>query len=201
MKKSVKTIVVPAVVCAMMLSSVACNKGDGGSTGGGSSAAKGETIDTGVFSAVCPDGYMNIPQTDVFGEKDEEGNYPLATDRLMFSKGAKSEWDAFSKPSVNISLLSEDSTVESAISSFGWFYDVEETSFTVNGAEVPGCTYVSVWDEEKGEEYVYEVAFIEKDERIFQVSVVTVSPEMPDGTGIDMNDSDVQAICESIALD
>ena len=84
MKKAVKMVAIPAVICAMMLSSVACNKGGGTGGGGGSAAKGGETIDTGVFSAVCPDGYLNVAQTDVFGEKDEDGNYPLATDRLMF---------------------------------------------------------------------------------------------------------------------
>ena len=64
------------MLCGIMtLSLAACGGGGGtgGNGGGGNSGAKvsGEIIDTGVFSALLPDGWYNYPVTDMWSENDE----------------------------------------------------------------------------------------------------------------------------------
>ena len=165
-------------------------KNDSGSASGTASA--GETIDNGVFSAVCPDGYRNITQTDVFGEKDADGNYPVSQELMVFSYGAESDYDVFSKPSVSIFLLSSSMTAESSMSSFDIFYDsYEETTFNVNGEDIPGAKVVN-------DDFTYDIGYVEKDGRVFQITVVTSNED--GDSGINMESPDVQAVCDSITI-
>ena len=202
MKKTLAIILCVAMVLSLVFALGACGKKqeDGGTPSGSSSSGKdvkGETIDTTVFKAVCPKGWMNIAQTDVFGEQDEDGNYPLKTDALMFCKGAKSEWDAFSKPSVNIYMLT--SSVDDTIEGFGWWYKtVEETTFNINGADVRGCKITD--DNLSGDaEDAYECAFVNVGGTDFQIMFLTKDDD--EDTGLSMADPEVQAIIASIELD
>ena len=194
MKKALRTIIAAAVIGAMALALAGCGgsgSGDSGSASG-KSASAGETIDNGVFSAVCPDGYRNITQTDVFGEKDADGNYPVSQELIVFSYGAESDYDVFSKPSVSIFLLSSSMTAESSMSSFDIFYDsYEETTFNVNGEDIPGAKVVN-------DDYTYDIGYVEKDGRVFQITVVTSNED--GDSGINMESPDVQAVCDSITI-
>ena len=204
MKKIWKSTIAAAIICAMALALAGCRGGNSGNSGSGSdsgskTASAGEVIDNGAFSATCPSGFRNIVQTDVFGEKDADGNYPVSQKLLMFSYGAKNDYDAFSKPSVNIYLLDEGNTADGTISSFSYFYDeVEETTFNVNGEEIKGVKVKSEMSD--GDVYNYDIGFIEKDGRLFQISVVTAATDYEDGTGLSMECDEVQAICDSIAV-
>ncbi|MBR5708137.1 MAG: hypothetical protein IKX41_02010 [Oscillospiraceae bacterium] len=203
MKKTLAIILCVAMVLSLVFALGACGKKqDGGDTTSTSSSSgkdvKGETVDTTVFKAVCPKGWLNIPQTDVWGEQDEDGNYPLKTDALQFCKGAKSEWDAFSKPSVNIYQLT--SSIDDTIDGFGWWYKtVEETTFTVNGQELRGVALTD--DNLSGDgEYKYECAFINVGGVDFQIMLMTQDDDGSE-TGLSMADPEVQAIIGSIELD
>ena len=194
MKKALRTIIAAAVIGAMALALAGCGgsgSGDSGSASG-KSASAGETIDNGVFSAVCPDGYRNITQTDVFGEKDADGNFPVSQELMVFSYGAESDYDIFSKPSVSIFLLSSSMTAESSMSSFDIFYDsYEETTFNVNGEDIPGAKVVN-------DDYTYDIGYVEKDGRVFQITVVTSNED--GDSGINMESPDVQAVCDGITI-
>ena len=89
MKKRIATIVVLACVLAIGL----CACGKGGS--GGSAGGKGEIVDVGDFTVEEPKNWMVLEQTDMFGEKDAEGNYPKRTDAIGLIKDGKSDFDAF----------------------------------------------------------------------------------------------------------
>ncbi|MCR5649313.1 MAG: hypothetical protein K6F67_07280 [Oscillospiraceae bacterium] len=203
MKKTLAIILCVAMVLSLVFVLGACGKKPAGtdtpaSDNGGGKDVKGETIDTTVFKAVCPKGWLNIAQTDIWGEQDENGNYPLKTDALQFCKGAKSEFDAFSKPSVNIYMLT--SSVEDTIEGFGWWYKtVEETTFSVNGADVKGVNLTD--DNLSGDgEYKYECAFVNVGGTDFQVMLMTQNDDGTE-TGISIADPEVQAIIASIELD
>ena len=195
MKKALRTIIAAAVIGAMALALAGCGGGTGSGDSGsasGKSASAGETIDNGVFSAVCPDGYRNITQTDVFGEKDADGNFPVSQELMVFSYGAESDYDIFSKPSVSIFLLSSSMTAESSMSSFDIFYDsYEETTFNVNGEDISGAKVVN-------DDYTYDIGYVEKDGRVFQITVVTSNED--GDSGISMESPDVQAVCDSITI-
>ena len=198
MKKTLAIILCVAMVLSLVFALGACGKkpSGGGDTPAANNAGgkdvKGEVIDSTAFKAVCPKGWMNIAQTDIWAEKDENGQSPLDPAHLMFCKGAKSEWDAFSKPSVNIYMLS--SSIDDTIDGFGWFYDtVDETTFNINGADVRG---VNITDETLGE---YECAFVNVGGTDFQIMLQTKDDD--EATGLSMADSEVQAIIASIELD
>lgn len=204
MKKIIKGVSVLAAVFALGLSLVACNNGNGGGNGGGdnggeAASVKGEVVDTGKFSALCPEGFLNIPQSDVFGEPDEDGNYPLNEEMVQFSYGAEDVFDAISKPSVTISLEEEGTDIDTIIE-WSFLYDsLEETTFTVDGKEYRGANAeFSLSDEE--DPYTYEIVYVEVGDRIFSVTVTRSIPGQA-GDGLNVSDPTIQEIIKSIKLD
>lgn len=212
MMKFTKTFLGLAVVAALSFSLAACG-GGGANSGGGDSAtstessgggsASGETIDSGAYTATCPAGFMNIPQTDVFGEQDEDGNFPTNPKLLMFSYGAESEWDAFSKPAVNIALEDEGVTFEDSVSMYDWFYEnIEEKTFNIGGTDYKGIEAdydMSLSDDDDPELYHYQIVYVEDGGRLFNVSIITSNPDTAD-TGLNVDNADVQTIIKSIKL-
>ncbi|MBQ4258215.1 MAG: hypothetical protein II713_04360 [Clostridia bacterium] len=59
---------------------------------------KGETVDAGKFTVLVPNGWKSFTSSDLFDE------YEGDTDptKLNIYRGAKSEWDQFSKPGLQI---------------------------------------------------------------------------------------------------
>ncbi len=101
MKK--RSALVIAVICALTIGLCACGSGNGGN--GGDGAAKGEEISCEVFTAVCPNGWQNLPYTDIFAE--EEGT--LKPNVLEFVKGSfKDELDSYGKANVVITCADSD---------------------------------------------------------------------------------------------
>ena len=108
------------LVMFLALCLTACGKGSGGgsdassaasssaSTADAPSAPKGETVDAGDFTVFVPDGWLGIVQTNPFGAKDAQGNYPVRSDAYAIIKGGESEWDALSMPTVYIYLTQGD---------------------------------------------------------------------------------------------
>ena len=93
------------MLCGIMtLSLAAC----GGNGGGGNSGAQvsGEIIDTGVFSALLPDGWYNYPVTDMLSENDE-----LDPDALRFCKNMQSEEELFYTAYLQINRYDADAYI------------------------------------------------------------------------------------------
>ena len=76
MKKRIAIIL--AIVCVLVIGLCACGKG----SSGGSASGKSEMVDVGDFTVEAPKNWMVLEQTDMFGEKDAEGNYPKRTDAI-----------------------------------------------------------------------------------------------------------------------
>ena len=202
MKK--KLLIMLALVCAVVLCLCACgggNNGGGGEQGGGGApAAKGEMIDTGVVKGLCPDGWMYYQQTDMWGEKDADGNYPPDLTKMAFCKGGKDEWDLFSKPTV-YAAYSDGEITDDTLSWAGMLLDEsEEISVDIQGKTCRALHGKSLISEDNPEkdywEYVY--AFYPVDGGYIQV---TVPLHCGEKDGVKVEDADVQAILSSLAKD
>lgn len=213
MKKTLAIILCIAMIAALVFTMGACGKKPAGNNDkpasdvsnndkpadSGKNEIKGDVIDSTEFKATCPNGWLNVKQTDVFGDQDEDGNYPLKTNTLAFYKGAKSEWDVFSCPGITIYLLDKDESVDSTIEGLSWlaYNEVTETTFSVNGKDVRGVIAKGSW---LSDVEAYDIAFVPVGDRTFQITIMTTNDEEKP-TGISMADAEVQGIIGSIALD
>ena len=163
-------------------------------------AAGGTVVDTGIIRTVCPDGWMNIQLTDVFGEKDENGNYPPDTTRIGLCKGGTSQLDALTNLTVYVYYANgaySDSTIENGAI---WYSDTEDISVTINGVEYKGfhAKEESLFSE--GQYYEYDNLYMPADDaHNIQIQVMNSAPDI-EGT-LSLDDPDVQAIISNIALD
>lgn len=185
MKKRILAII--AVLCIAVIALAAC--GGGGNSGGGNSGGGGktETYEVGSFTVAVPSGWTVYPQSDIFGEKDENGNYPTDPDSIFLAKGASSEFDAYSKPSVRIYWYDPNTTVMDLKSIYE---DVEDlTGVTINGVECTAYAGTSMG-------YRYDFIHYQTDDTQFECQVlVSVDGEE---TGVTWEDADVQTILSSI---
>ncbi len=188
MKKKLLAIIAIVCVAAFVLS--ACGGGGGNSGGGGGGNSGGgaaETYDVGVFTVSVPSGWTAFPQDDIFGDKDAEGNYPVDPETILLAKGAKDEFDAYSRPSVRIYWYKADAYVLDSRS----FYDdvVDISGVTIKGKE---C------DAYKGESmgYVYQFIHYQGDDAQYDFNILIAA----DGkdTGITWEDPEVKSILESV---
>lgn len=143
---------------------------------------KGETFDGGNLSALVPDGWMAFHGGDVFGDY-EEGYNPNV---IQVCKGAKNEWDLFSKPYIQINYYGADTTMMAPDKD--WYDNTADLDpmklgdYTWNGFTGISADYPTaiLWTEDGGDQ--------------FQISIWL---EMEDGK-ISLDDADVQAIIASI---
>lgn len=175
------------MVCVFAVVLTACGGGSdqGGNTGGGGGAA--ETYDVGAFTISVPSGWTVFPQTDIFGETNEDGTEPIDPESILLAKGANDEFDAYSKPSVRIYYYSPDTIV---MDSKDFYDDVQELEgVTVNGVECEAFSGDSLG-------YVYQLISYVTDDAQYEISILISN----DGkeTGITWEDADVKAIMESI---
>lgn len=94
-----KKVVALLLALVMMLCLVACG-GDEKKPEAPASPAevKGETYDTGAFTALIPEGWLAVPVSDMWSD-DANAKDPSA---LQIIKGGESEWDLFTKPYIQI---------------------------------------------------------------------------------------------------
>jgi len=78
------------------------SKGDAG-VDTSTPAAQDSTYDVGEFTVTVPDGWLAVPVKDTFGA-DPNAN---KTDKIILYKGAKSEYDIFDKPTIDIVFYDE----------------------------------------------------------------------------------------------
>ena len=209
MRKTKKTIM--ATILAAMLTGVLALTACGGNGNADASGDTSETeiiqeeaaqtsvglLDVGDFTIDVSDGWMNIGMSDLFGETDESGNYPLRTDAVGLVKGGTSEFDAFSKPTVYIYL--EDGDISELTPEWEMiaYDDYEEFDCTINGVECLAfnAKQSSLSDEESY--YEYQIVYIPSGEKYFQ-AIIPVN--MIDFEGVTVNDADVNAMLASLTV-
>ena len=134
MKKKLIAIIAMVCVAAFVLS--ACGGGNTPSGSGSAAPQSGgsaKTYDVGVFTVDLPAGWKEFPQKNVFGEKDENGEYPINQECIYVSKDAETELDLFSKPYVSFQYYKPESTLLSPKSMYD---DVKDLDVKIDGAEV-----------------------------------------------------------------
>ena len=132
MKKRIALVI--AVLCALTIGLCACGSGGNGNGGNGGDAAKGEVISCEVFSAVCPNGWQNLPYTDIFAE--EEG--ALEPNVLEFVKGKfKEEVDTWGMANVVITCAEPDVY---QLDLKDMYENVKDVSFDAGGLTWEGYT-------------------------------------------------------------
>ena len=199
-----KKITAAVLICIFALSMAAC--GESSSSGGSGSAgaqapaateapAAAQTYDVGEFTVDVPGNYFISVQTDMFGEKDADGNYPVRQDAIALIKDGERDMDAFSKPTLYIYYY-DDQSAENEKEWTEWIYDdCEDISVTVNGTECLAFQGNLGGDDGK-DPYVYQFVFIPTGENsCFQINIPV---DMVDFKGVTVEDADVAAIMASL---
>ncbi len=207
MKK--KTWLIAAFALTLILCLTACGKGSGGgsdassaasssaSTADAPSAPKGETVDAGDFTVFVPDGWLGIVQTNPFGAKDAQGNYPVRSDAYAIIKGGESEWDALSMPTVYIYLTQGDAQENSRWGT-SWYDDVKEIDVSINGTQCYAFEVHNNGTEPDNPGYTYHTVFYPLDhEHFFQFNIPV---DMEGEPAVSATDPDVVKIMESVTM-
>ena len=198
MKKKLLAII--AILCASAFVLAACGGGGGtaggGTAGSGSAAPAGggdtpqaaaETFDVGTFTVAVPNGWTAFPQSDLFADKDADGNYPADPDAIVIAKGATDEFSALTAPSVRIYYSSPETTVMDMKDMYEDVKDIEGVK--INGVDCPAYSGDSLG-------YVYQMITYNTDTGRYDISIL-VSSDGKDN-GIKWDDPDVMTIMESI---
>ena len=181
MRNSFKLVLILALMVAMVFAFAACGEGGSSDNGGASGDVKGDVIDAGNVSAICPSGWMNVPVNDLWSD-DPEATDP---DALRFYKGAKSDMDLFSTPSVGITYYDENTTL---LDVKDWYDNVVD----LDPIEINGVTWTGFTGEFlEG----YPSATLTSDDGRCQV---TVDLHDYDGKVLTLDDAEVLAILGSI---
>ena len=185
MKKKILAIIAVLVVAVLALAACGGGNSGGGNSGGG---GKAETYDTGVFTVSVPSGWTVFPQSDIFGEKDAEGNYPTDPETIFLAKGASSEFDAYGKANIRIYWYSPETIVMELRSIYDDVTDLE--GVTINGVEGTGFRGTSLG-------YTYEMLHYKTDNAQYDFSILVAV----DGkeTGVNWEDPEIKTIMESVA--
>ena len=93
-----KKIAALLLVLAMVLCMVACGGEKEPAAPASPAEVKGQSHDTGSFTALIPDGWLAVPVADMWSD-DPDAINPSA---LQVVKGGKSEWDLLTKPYIQI---------------------------------------------------------------------------------------------------
>ena len=98
-----KKIAALLLVLAMVLCMVACGE-KAPEAPATPDQVKGETHDTGAFTALIPEGWLAVPVSDMWSD-DPDAIDPSA---LQIIKGGESEWDLLTKPYIQINHYDAD---------------------------------------------------------------------------------------------
>ena len=170
------------LLCGIMtLALAAC--GGGGTKGGESADVSGEIIDTGVFSALLPDGWYNYPVKDMTSDNPDT----LDPDALRFCKNMTSEDEIFDTAYLQINRYDTDAMI---LDMRDMYDDVQDVSFDVDGNTWEGFTG-------KYGEYMNFIIMSTRTDCIFYVSGVMNGSK----SNFSFNDADVLAILASCRLD
>lgn len=183
--------IVLGIICVLVFGLCAC---------GGKGGGKSTSVDVGDFTVNVPGSWMALEQTDMFGEKDAEGNYPKRTDAIGLIKDGKSEYDAFSKPVVYIYYYSNTTASEQAESTKAWSFGevTDKDPIMINSKE---CLVFEEKQEsllEEGKYYIYDYVFYPVNDT--DSVQFTIPVDMIDFAGVSIEDADVKSIMESVKL-
>lgn len=156
-------------------------------TGGDISSAEikieGEIFDAGNVKALAPEGWMAFPIADVFSETEGAKD----PDVIQICKDAKSDFDIFTNPYVQINYYGPD--VEFFAPGTDWYTDVEEIKpFMAGTHEWEGFTGYS-------DEYLFAMLWCIEGDIEYQASMWLNGENF----SISWNDEDVLAILASVA--
>ena len=165
---------------------------DAAADAGEAAAIAGEEYDVGDFTVSVPDGWKAFPQTVVFGEPDEDGNYPIDSSSIYLSRDAETDADLISEPAVYIKYYDPGTEL---LSSKEWYDGVEDLDVSVQGREADeayqGRSIISG-------EYDYQVLQFSLDGGQFIVNIPTSAGG--EETGLSFDEPEVGHILESIAV-
>ena len=151
-----------------------------------------ELYDVGEFTVELPSGWKAFPQTDVFGEADENGNYPIDPSTIYISKEAEDEWDLFSKPYVLIKYYDENAQV---LDSKDWYSEVEDLEAEIQGVKAsPAFEGTSTLLEDQ----IWKYQILQGSLDGGQYVITITKMQNNKGTGLTYSDKDVSSILESI---
>ena len=186
-----KLLAIIAIVCVAAFVLSAC--GNGGKSSGGSGGSDGgavQTYDVGKFTVTVPAGWNAFPQDDTLEPKDAEGNYPIDPERILLAKDAKDEFEAYSKPCIDISWYSTNAYVLDSRS----FYDNVKD---ISGVKIKGkeCT---AYSGTTANGYTYQCIHYEGDDAQYDFNI-RIAIDGKD-TGITWEDPEVKSILESVTV-
>lgn len=185
MKKRIIAVIITAVIASFALA--ACGGGsnnNGGGNNGGSS--KGGTYDVGAFTVEVPSGWTAFPQTDIFGEKDENGDSPIDPEQIVIAK-ASDELSALTEGNVRIYYHQPNAIIFDSSSMYDDVKDIE--GVTINGIECKAFEGESIG-------YVYQFITYEPGDAIYEINILA-SIDGKD-TGITWDSPEVKTILESL---
>ena len=191
MKK--RLLILLAVVCVAALCLCACGgSGDDPTKGGGEQ----KTIDTGIIATVCPAGWMYFQQTDMFGETDADGNYPVDPTKMAFIKGGESEWDLFTKPVVYLNYFEDQITDETIEWAKILMDETTDSTIAVQGTDCKAFTGKSLVESDK-DYWENTYIFFPAGSGYIQINVPLHCGE---AAGVSLDDPDVKAIIDNIKV-
>lgn len=174
MKQRIAIALAILMVCILALS------------GCGQKEIKGEIIDAGQVSALCPEGWVNVPVED-FVSTQQEGESILDPTRLQFDKISKSQENEFLTLGVWIYYYPKETNTENLfVNSFSL------KSEAWGPKEIDGRTWEGFVGLDLGERNA--TIWTEDDNAKFYVRVVLEV----DKEKVSLDDADVQAILASI---
>lgn len=179
-----KKIAALLLALAMVLCMVACGE-QAPAAPATPEEVKGETHDTGAFTALIPEGWLAIPVKDVWAEDSDT----IDPDALQIVKGGQSEWDLFSKPYIQINHYGPDTEM---VEPWKDLYDgVEDLADFTAGSltwkgfackDLLGGDMIVLWTANDAADHQYSL---------------TVVPKTDDGE-ITLQDADVLALLGSL---
>lgn len=181
MKKTISLM----LALLMILSMAACGGGGGGKTSDEPETVKGEIYNAGILSALVPNGWKAFGVVDQWAEKEGA----MKPDYFQIGKGAKEDYDLYSKPSVAIQYYDEGTDMMVPDKSF------YEEAKDVADIELGGRT----WSGFTGKSMNAPLMILWTGEAGGDQFQVVIWLDMGDGT-ISVDDADVQAIIASIAV-
>ena len=192
MKKKWIAAIAMILAAAFILSACGSKGGNPGSSAAGDTSDSGkpvalETYDVGKFTVGLPAGWNAFPQEDIFGDKDENGKYPISTESIVLGKGAEDEWSALSGPMVRIYYYDPDAYL---MDSRGFYEDIQE----LEGVTVGGVACEAFQGTNLGYSYQFVTYITEDAQYEFNILVSTEN----ESTGISWDDPEVLAIMESV---
>ena len=202
--KKIISVILASIVCILLLAACGNSKSPETTTAAGGNSESNntdttaapepasETFDVGDFTVDLPEGWKAFPQSDMFGDKDADGNYPIDPSLIYISKEAEDDWDLFSKPYLNIKFNKASTSVWS---SRDWYNDVEDFDMTIRGVK---CDEAFSGMQTILEGYKDEYMHVAFDDGQFTIQY-TIEKD-GEATGLSHDDPEVVAILESLTI-